>query len=448
MQLSINGGEQQQSSAAEMGRTTRRKRSVEPEEQNNYGASAASADGTTPGRSSSFQFEDSTANNNNGEHVSIKAELSNNAAERITPDGCGGDGRAAAAAAAAAAGNMGGLANWLMSTQSSQPAETSGAGQDANEDNSGNEASGGNQLIQQIGGVFQRVSGASDQPEGFEQQPHAEHLAHLAGHTHAPHSGYPGLHQGHLEDHPPPASRGRTYLGGGTREYSQQPPPTHHGSHPHAHLAHQDLGHPGFEHMGNDHHQEYGDRGVGLPQTRPVDLGYRGLAGGYSPSQAAAEGTAAWIAAAATTHQEYFVDGRAVAHHQAALNWTGDPAAGRHAAFGAGAIAAAMKWDRSSALQQMGGSAAGATGGPLVTTVSAPSVGGLRPSSAMSSQSKLCSPNSGIGGESLSGAQSEFIKDEELQQLSVKDLNKRVSNLSREDIVALKQRRRTLKNRG
>ena len=188
MQLSINGGEQQ--SAAEMGRATRRKRSVEPEEQNNYGASAASAtaasaDGT--GRSSSFQFEDSTANNNNGEHVSIKAELSNNAAERITPDGCGGGGRAAAATAAAAAGNMGGLANWLMSTQSSQPAETSGAGQDANEDNSGNEASGGNQLIQQIGGVFQRVTGASDQPEGFEQQPHAEHLAHLAGHTHAPH---------------------------------------------------------------------------------------------------------------------------------------------------------------------------------------------------------------------------------------------------------------------
>ena len=40
------------------------------------------------------------------------------------------------------------------------------------------------------------------------------------------------------------------------------------------------------------------------------------------------------------------------------------------------------------------------------------------------------------------------IPDETLAQLSVKELNKRVQNFPREDVVALKQRRRTLKNRG
>ena len=54
----------------------------------------------------------------------------------------------------------------------------------------------------------------------------------------------------------------------------------------------------------------------------------------------------------------------------------------------------------------------------------------------------------GDGSGSICGGGSDFIKDEELQDLSVKDLNKRVSNLNREEIVALKQRRRTLKNRG
>ena len=42
----------------------------------------------------------------------------------------------------------------------------------------------------------------------------------------------------------------------------------------------------------------------------------------------------------------------------------------------------------------------------------------------------------------------EFIQDETLAHLTVKELNKRVSNLSRDEVVALKQRRRTLKNRG
>ena len=42
----------------------------------------------------------------------------------------------------------------------------------------------------------------------------------------------------------------------------------------------------------------------------------------------------------------------------------------------------------------------------------------------------------------------EYIQDETLAHLTVKELNKRVSNLSRDEVVALKQRRRTLKNRG
>ena len=40
------------------------------------------------------------------------------------------------------------------------------------------------------------------------------------------------------------------------------------------------------------------------------------------------------------------------------------------------------------------------------------------------------------------------IADETLQHLTVKELNKRVQNLPRDEVVALKQRRRTLKNRG
>jgi len=43
---------------------------------------------------------------------------------------------------------------------------------------------------------------------------------------------------------------------------------------------------------------------------------------------------------------------------------------------------------------------------------------------------------------------SKIIPDSTLAQLSVKELNKRVQNLQKEEIMALKQRRRTLKNRG
>jgi hypothetical protein len=67
-----------------------------------------------------------------------------------------------------------------------------------------------------------------------------------------------------------------------------------------------------------------------------------------------------------------------------------------------------------------------------------PSVGG------MSTKSKMCSP----GSSGIQGHPSDLIPDETLAQLSVKELNKRVQNLPRDDIVALKQRRRTLKNRG
>ena len=55
----------------------------------------------------------------------------------------------------------------------------------------------------------------------------------------------------------------------------------------------------------------------------------------------------------------------------------------------------------------------------------------------------LCSPNNGANT-----VPSELIPDEQLAQLTVKELNKRVQNLARDEVVALKQRRRTLKNRG
>ncbi|XP_040580494.1 uncharacterized protein [Lepeophtheirus salmonis] len=54
------------------------------------------------------------------------------------------------------------------------------------------------------------------------------------------------------------------------------------------------------------------------------------------------------------------------------------------------------------------------------------------------------------GGSTTTSTSSlnESIPDDTLAVLSVKELNKRVQNLAREDVVALKQRRRTLKNRG
>ena len=64
---------------------------------------------------------------------------------------------------------------------------------------------------------------------------------------------------------------------------------------------------------------------------------------------------------------------------------------------------------------------------------------------------KLMSPGAhSTAGGSTSGLSvaSDVIPDETLAHLTVKELNKRVQNLARDEVVALKQRRRTLKNRG
>ena len=56
--------------------------------------------------------------------------------------------------------------------------------------------------------------------------------------------------------------------------------------------------------------------------------------------------------------------------------------------------------------------------------------------------------NTFSGAMGIGSNPNDFIQDETLAHLTVKELNKRVSNLSRDEVVALKQRRRTLKNRG
>ena len=402
MQLSI--------SSQEMGR--RRKRSVEGDDHatTNYeGAAAAAAavnsDAAAAAAGNRFQYDD-TANNN---EVSVKTEQLNTAIERATPD-----------RGASTSGNDGGLASWLMTSSGS--GETTEA-QENNEEPPEQQQvpenlENGQSVIQQIGGGFSRNGDAHEEANATaaaamanlgmaEQQ---QHLHHLHGHQHYLQQQH---HGHHLLDQDSP----RTPRYPSIRDYPQQhlPPPPHNLHHPH------EI-HPGFESMSGMEHQDY----AATERVRPMDLGY--IRGPYSP-QAAEGGTAAWIAAAATNH-DYFVDGR----HNQALGWS-DPQAGRQFGVGAIAAAAAMKWDRSS-LQMTGNQGQVGNNG--------------RPSSAMSSQSKLCSPSSGVGDNcsSVGGTQSDYIKDEELQQLSVKDLNKRVSNLPREDIVALKQRRRTLKNRG
>ena len=83
-----------------------------------------------------------------------------------------------------------------------------------------------------------------------------------------------------------------------------------------------------------------------------------------------------------------------------------------------------------------------------------------RPDSALSEGEDLGECHGGGGGRGHGpggrgqdlnfdiGPPSDYIADETLAQLTVKELNKRVQNLSRDEIVKLKQRRRTLKNRG
>ena len=65
----------------------------------------------------------------------------------------------------------------------------------------------------------------------------------------------------------------------------------------------------------------------------------------------------------------------------------------------------------------------------------------INPDRPHSRSSKLHSPLSQT-------TESTVIPDDTLSMLTVKELNKRVQNLSRDEVVALKQRRRTLKNRG
>jgi len=62
-------------------------------------------------------------------------------------------------------------------------------------------------------------------------------------------------------------------------------------------------------------------------------------------------------------------------------------------------------------------------------------------------QGKDSSQNNNTLGVYNKGSQ-EDITDEELLQLSVRDLNRRVSGMDKESVKKLKQRRRTLKNRG
>ncbi len=69
---------------------------------------------------------------------------------------------------------------------------------------------------------------------------------------------------------------------------------------------------------------------------------------------------------------------------------------------------------------------------------------------AVASASSDSTTGSGSVSDVISGMEprENNIADDNLAQMTVKELNKRVQNLSRDQVVALKQRRRTLKNRG
>lgn len=120
------------------------------------------------------------------------------------------------------------------------------------------------------------------------------------------------------------------------------------------------------------------------------------------------------------THPDWVSDARAGQH--AALPWPPHSHDGQR--YLSPTSAASMKWEVASNSQ-------------------------LNISQGYKKSKKLMSPGAqSQGASSANSVASDLIPDETLQHLTVKELNKRVQNLPRDEVVALKQRRRTLKNRG
>jgi len=161
-------------------------------------------------------------------------------------------------------------------------------------------------------------------------------------------------------------------------------------------------------------------------QQRPVDLGYNNRS--YSPGAAAA------VAAAAAAS-----DGWSTHHLVPGPDWIDASRAGQHAAAG-------LAWPPHSHDQRYlspNGSSKWEVASH--TSVSSLAGGNYKKSTKSKMNSEGGSNSASCGNGSVPN---EFIPDETLQHLTVKELNKRVQNLARDEVVALKQRRRTLKNRG